>query len=138
VNSSRLKAQLTTDEGNRAKPYPCSEGKLTIGVGRNLDDRGLRPDEIQLMLSNDIAESAVECRKLFRNFDRMSEVRQEVLVNMAFNLGFNRLSGFKKLIAAIHASDWSMAAVQMLDSKWAQQVGKRAQRLAAAMQSGEF
>ena len=138
MNLERLQAQLYTDEGCRSKPYRCSAGKLTIGVGRNLDDRGVRPDEITLMLTNDIAEAVADCRKLFRNFDRLAAVRQEVLANMMFNLGFTRLCAFKKLNAAIHASDWDEAADQMEQSRWAVQVGERAQRLVAAMREGGF
>lgn len=138
MDYSRLYKQLDLDEGRRKKPYRCTAGKLTIGVGRNLDDRGLRDDEIDLMLANDVRESIGDCRALFRSFDQLSAPRQEVLVNMMFNLGVTRLSGFKKLIAAVAAGNWVEAERQMLDSKWADQVGARADRLATAMRKGAW
>ncbi|MDT4879646.1 hypothetical protein FQZ97_1153420 [compost metagenome] len=107
-------------------------------MGRNLQDRGLRDDEIDLMLANDVREAIVDARKLFPTFDELDDVRQEVLVNMTFNLGAVRLSGFKKFRAAVRAANWALAAREMLDSKWATQVGARAQRLAHAMQFGRF
>lgn len=136
MNLERLYARLTLDEGKRQKPYRCSEGKLTIGVGRNLDDRGLTDSEIALLLENDVALAAADCRRLFYQFDDLDDVRQEVLVNMAFNLGYERLSGFKKLRAAVRARNWPAASREMLDSKWARQVGPRADRLAQAMRTG--
>lgn len=138
MNLQRLYARLTLDEGREKKPYRCSAGKLSIGVGRNLEDRGLREDEIDLLLANDVREAVGECRRLFRGFDQLNEVRQEVLVNMMFNLGYTRLAGFKKMIAALAMNDWTEAANQMLESKWADQVGSRADRLAAAMRKGAW
>ncbi len=138
MNLDRLKARLSLDEGRRKKPYQCSAGKLTIGVGRNLEDRGLLDDEIDLLLSNDIRDSIGDCHRLVRSFDQLSDVRQEVLVNMMFNLGYARLAGFKKFLGALSRSDWTEAANQMLDSKWADQVGNRADRLAKAMRTGAF
>ena len=138
MNLDRLKARLSLDEGRRKQPYRCSAGKLTVGVGRNLDDRGLREDEIDLLLANDIRDSIGECRRLVRSFDQISDVRQEVLVNMMFNLGYARMSGFKKFLEAVSRSDWTEASNQMLDSKWADQVGDRADRLAKAMRTGAF
>jgi lysozyme len=138
MNLTRLYAQLENDEGRRKKPYRCTAGKLSIGVGRNLEDRGLRDDEIDLMLKNDVAESIGECRRLFRMFDSLSAVRQEVLVNMMLNLGYSRLAGFKKMHAALEDGNWGEASRQMLDSKWASDVGRRADRLAEAMRTGAF
>lgn len=137
MNLERLYARLTLDEAKRHKPYRCSAGKLTIGVGRNLDDRGLTDSEIQLLLENDVVLATADARRLFYQFDDLDEVRQEVLVNMAFNLGYARLAGFKKLRAMIRARNFPGAAREMLDSKWAREdVGPRAERLAQAMRTG--
>lgn len=138
MNLQRLYSRLELDEGRKKRPYRCTAGKLSIGVGRNLEDRGLRDDEIDLLLKNDVSEAIGECRRLFRNFDQLSEVRQEVLVNMMFNLGYDRLAGFRKMRDAIHAGDWKEAGRQMLDSKWADQVGPRAIRLEKAMRTGSW
>jgi len=127
---------LPTDEGVKAHPYRDTVGILTIGVGRNLEDVGLRQDEIALMLKNDIAVADHEVRSLVLGFDGLTEPRKAVLVNMCFNMGKGRLSGFVKFLAAIAAQDWNEAASQMLQSKWATQVGGRAIRLAKMMREG--
>lgn len=138
MDKNRLMARLSIDEGRRNKLYKDSANppKLTIGVGRNIEDRGLRDDEIDLMLSNDINEAVVIARSLCTTFDKLGDVRQEVLVNMAFNMGSPRLSGFKMMLAAVAASDYQEAANQMENSAWYRQVGARAERLATAMRTG--
>ncbi len=138
MNKARLAKQLEIDEGKRAKMYLDTVGKWTAGVGRNLSDRAFSEDEIQLMLSNDIDLALKDARSLVPGFDRLDDVRQEVIANMALNLGYTRLAGFKKFLAAVNASEFAEASVEMLDSKWAQQVGARAQRLSKAMRTGSW
>lgn len=128
--------QIEADEGRRNKPYKDSLGILTIGVGRNLEDRGLRDSEIDLMLANDVAEAEQTARKLFPSFDRLTDARKAVLCNMAFQLGETRLAGFKGVREAVEAQAWPQAAAAMLDSRWATQTPKRAARLAEAMRIG--
>ena len=127
--------QLPIDEGKRSLPYKDTVGILTIGVGRNLE-KGLSDDEIALLLKNDIAEADKAARAVFPAFDSLSEPRKAVLVNMAFNLGQARLAGFRNTLAAIAAGNYDKAADGMLASKWAVQVGQRAQRLAKVMRDG--
>jgi len=129
-------SQLPVDEGVRTKPYRDTVGKLTIGVGRNLDDRGLLPDEIDLLLRNDIAQADKDARSLVPSFDSLSERRKAVLVNMAFNLGRTRLSGFVNFLGAIADKEWREAESAMMNSKWAIQVGQRAIRLSTMMREG--
>lgn len=136
MNLARVYARLSIDEDRRKRIYTDTVGKISGGVGRNLTDRGFRDDEIDLMLANDVREAVGECRRLFRNFDSITEVRQEVLVNMMFNMGYGRLAGFKKMVAAVLAGNWPQASREMLDSKWADQVGDRAERLSSAMTKG--
>lgn len=134
-----VRAQLRIDEGCVEHAYTDSEGYLTIGVGRLIDARRggkLRPDEISLMLENDITEAEADAKVLFPSFPGLSENRQAVLVNMAFNLGQKRLAEFKRFRDAIEAGAWEQAAAEMLDSRWAEQVGSRAQRLAKQMREG--
>lgn len=138
MNRARLANQLEIDEGKRSKIYLDTVGKWTAGVGRNISDRAFSEDEIQLMLSNDINLAAKDARQLVPGFDNLDEVRQEVLVNMSFNLGYARLGAFKKFLAAVNASEFAEASLEMLDSKWAAQVGARAQRLSKAMRTGSF
>jgi lysozyme len=130
------KAQLRVDEGVRTKPYRDTVGKLTIGVGRNLDDVGLSMEEIDLLLENDITTADRTARSLFPTFDKLSEARKAVLVNLAFNLGQQRLAAFKKLRKAIQDEDWTEAAREMGNSLWASQVGARATRLIKQMEIG--
>lgn len=128
--------QIEADEGRRNKPYKDSLGILTIGVGRNLEDRGLRDSEIDLMLTNDIAEAVEVAKRLFKSFERLSDTRKAVLVNMAFQMGETRLAGFKGVREAVEAQAWAQAAAAMLDSRWATQTPKRAARLAEQMRQG--
>lgn len=132
---TRIERQLIQHEGWRNFPYEDTVGKVSIGVGRNLDDRGLREDEILLMLRNDIAESQDELRT--QAWTRgLDQVRTGILIDMCFNLGLPRLLKFQKMIDAIVARNFDEAADEMLDSKWARQVGPRAQALARAMRTG--
>lgn len=138
MNLQRLMSQLAIDEGNRSKPYVDTVGKTTIGVGRNLTDRGVSSDEIELMLSNDIVIATSCARSLVPGFDHLDDVRQEVLTNMALNLGYTRLAGFRMFLAFVNSSEFGDAAHEMLQSKWATQVGARATRLSNAMRDGVF
>lgn len=138
MNRTRLSKQLEVDEGRRRRLYKDTVGKLTIGVGRNIEDRGLRDDEIDLMLSNDIDEAIGIARALVVNFDQLDDVRQEVVTNMALNLGMTRLGGFKQFIGALLRFDFQRATTEMMDSKWYEQVGDRGKRLAYAMREGKF
>ena len=138
MNRARISKQLEIDEGRRRRIYKDSVGKWSGGVGRNLEDRGLRDDEIDLMLSNDIDEAVDIARSVVPVFDKLDDVRQEVLVNMSFNMGAPRLSGFKQFIAALMRFDFQRATAEMMDSKWYEQVGDRGKRLAYAMREGRF
>lgn len=130
------KAQLKIDEGVRNKPYRDTTGKLTIGIGRNLDDVGLSEDEINVIFENDIVRAEDIATALVPSFDGLTEDRKAVVVNMAFNLGKEGLSKFRKMLAAIEDDRYDDAAKEMLDSKWAVQVGSRALRLAQKMRTG--
>lgn len=128
--------QLRRDEGVRAKPYKDTVGKLTIGVGRNLDDVGLSSEEIEFLLANDMDRAATDARRLVPKFDALSETRKAVLLNMVFNLGAARLAGFRKFLQAVDEFRFDDAAREMLNSTWAQQVSSRAVRLARQMSEG--
>lgn len=136
--TDKLTEMLVEHEGLRLKPYRCTAGKLTIGVGRNLDDRGITPDEALYLLRNDIEISRKELSASFPWFDGLDSVRQSVLIDMCVNLGLARLKGFRNTLALIGVGKYEAAAVEMLDSKWAQQVGRRAQRLSGMMATGRW
>ena len=130
-----LKDQLLRHEGYRQFPYRCSAGKLTIAIGRNIEERGLSKDEAMYLLDNDIQICKQELGLVFPVYYRLSLERRNVLINMCFNIGIKRLGQFKKMWAAVGVGDFDEAAKQMLDSKWAGQVGKRAIELAGIMKN---
>ena len=90
-----------------------------------------------MLLKGDLEGALNSARFIFPTFDKLSDVRQEVLVNMTFNMGRNRMVGFRKMRLALIEGDHAEASVQMLDSKWASQVGARARELALRMKTGE-
>jgi lysozyme len=108
----------------------------TIGVGRNLVSVGLSDDEIEILFANDLQTAHRAAARVCKPFPFISDERQEVLVNMAFNLGEASLSAFKNMLDAIAKADWQRAAAEMRNSKWARQVGSRAERLAKQMETG--
>jgi lysozyme len=137
MDKQRLFKQLRLHEGVEKFPYKCTAGYLTIGVGRNIEERGLLDDEIDFLLDNDIEVVMNEVSVTFDWFFDLSEVRQRVVADMIFNLGLPRFKQFNNMIAALEAGDWAEAANQMMDSKWAKQVGKRAERLRDMMETDE-
>jgi lysozyme len=133
-----IKEQLVRHEGLRLKPYRCTAGKLTIGIGRNLDDCGVSQSEAYIMLINDIMNCEKQLQaKIPDIYNGLDEVRKSVLLNMCFNLGISGLLGFKNTLAFVKAGDWERAANNMLVSKWAKQVGRRAIELSELMRKGE-
>jgi len=145
-------------EGIVLEPYRDSLGISTIGIGRNLEDRGitdgeldyigktmeevlekgLTEEEAYYLCMNDIAivEKELLDRKPIVN--QLNDVRQMVLVDMAFNMGVPRLMKFKNMWAAIETEDYALACEEMIDSRWANQVGNRAMKLSLAMKNGEW
>lgn len=137
IDREAMVRQLRLHEGERLKPYRCTAGKLTIGVGRNLEDRGISREESAMLLANDIANEERELVRALPWVAKLDEVRQRVLLDMSFNLGIVGLLGFKNTLATIQEGNYQRAAAMMLDSKWAGQVGARAERLARMMATGK-
>lgn len=137
-----LRAQLERDEGLRLTPYVDTVGKVTIGIGRNLDDTGISPLEARFLLENDIDRAVRDLAAAFPWFATLDPVRQAVLVNMCVNMGIGNetrgLRSFRHTLAAIARGDYDDAAQRMLASKWRRQVGKRAERLAQQMATGQW
>jgi lysozyme len=136
MDVEKLLKELTRDEGIRLKPYRCTAGKLTIGIGRNLDDKGITQAEAEFLARNDIAAVIAELDRRIPWWKGLDDVRQRVLVNMGFNLGVDGLMAFKNTLAAVQAGRYLDAAQGMMASKWAKQVGHRAERLALMMRDG--
>lgn len=133
---NEFRKDLIASEGYRTKPYTDAVGKLTVGVGFNLTDRGLPKDIIEELLRRDMETALVDCRQLLTSFDSLSHSRQRALGEMAFNLGRARLAGFRDMLGAIEHADFDRAAREALSSTWASQVGPRAQRIARALREG--
>ncbi|MBC8176727.1 MAG: glycoside hydrolase family protein [Desulfobacteraceae bacterium] len=128
-----IEKQLIDHEGLEKMVYRCPAGKLTVGVGRNLEDKGITEEEALFLLRNDIAECEDDLRSIFTEYDTLDESRKRVLIDMRFNLGPSRFRQFKKLIAAVKEKDFSRAADEMKDSNWYRKVGKRAETLLEMM-----
>ena len=133
--------QLKKHEGFSGTVYQCTAGANTIGYGRNLDAKPLTEEEAEQLLINDVfdVELALQKKLEFLQFEpRISAARHAVLVNMAFNIGITGLLKFKKTLEAIKERDYETASIEMLDSKWAKQVGSRATELAEQMKTGKW
>lgn len=137
IMKDKLENMLIRHEGLKLKPYRCTAGKLTIGVGRNIEDNGITEAEARMMLRYDIEVSRSPLLK-YKWFTQLNTPRQDAIINMVFNLGLPRFLKFKKTIAFLQAEDWENAAVEMMNSTWAKQVGNRAVELAAIILTGKY
>jgi len=140
MDKKQLTKELRRDEGVVPFAYQDHLGYWTIGVGRLIDKKkggGLSDAEIDFLLSNDIDRFEKQIIDALPWYGRLDDVRQRVLVNMAFNMGIAGLLGFKNTLAMVERGDYSGAAKGMLASKWAGQVGERAKRLATMMETGK-
>jgi len=132
-----LTDQLKRHEGFRSRPYKCPGGAITIGFGRNLDARGISKVEAEQLLENDIQSCLNDLHKAFPDLmSSLSPNRQMVLINMCFNLGIDGLLTFRNTLKHIRLGDFQQASIEMLKSKWATQVGKRATELSEMMRIG--
>ena len=136
---SIVEKDLRRDEGVRSKPYRDTEGFLTIGVGHNLDVEGLCPEAIDAQLRYDIRTKAIEPLERYLPWYReCPDPVKRVLINLMFNMGPKTLLGFHNTLAFIKKGDYSRAASHLLQSKYARQVGDRAERLAALLREAEL
>ena len=158
-NKQDLLNELIKHEGLKLTVYQDTLGIDTIGIGRNLQDRGISKKELDeldiptiehiyeygiteadamVLAENDVQIVEEELVRAHPCVDRLDSVRQLVLVDMAFNMGVPRLCKFKKMWAAVHENKFDIAAKEMLDSRWAIQVKSRSTKLAHAMHTGEM
>ena len=138
---SKLTEMLRRHEGVETHAYKCTSGKITVGVGRNIDPAGglgLSQDEIDYLLENDIARCASELGREFPWFSGLDDVRRDAMIDICFNIGITRLKGFTMALGAMARDDYDTAATEFLRSKWADQVGNRAKELAALIRTGEY
>ena len=128
-------------QGGKHVPYQDHLGYWTLGYGRLIDSKlsgGISEGEAMFMLRNDISNVYGELTHAYPWIDDLDAARRDVLINMCFNMGLTRLAKFKKTLAAVRAGEYEVAASEMLDSLWADQVGKRANELAEQMVRGEY
>ncbi|MFA6125082.1 MAG: glycoside hydrolase family protein [Sphingomonas sp.] len=152
--------EIARDEGDRLRVYRCTEGKLSVGKGRNLDDVGISQEETRALgitvasiikngitqaqsdalFANDIARSEADLDRRLPWWRTLDPVRQRVLLNMCFNMGIgdgvSGLTGFRNTLELVRTGRYEAAAAAMAQSKWHRQVGARALRLEAMMKTG--
>ena len=139
MDINKLREQLKIDEGVKYEVYDDHLGYKTFGIGhlvKSTDEEYGVPvgtpvseERVNSVFDKDVITYIDESKKVFGNLEEMPGEVQQVIVNMCFNMGAPRLSQFKKFIRAIHDEEWETASIEMLDSKWANQVGERANRL---------
>lgn len=135
VMHGKLRDWLIECEGLKLELYTDSVGKKSIGVGRNLDDRGISRKEALFLLEEDVAICLKEL-EVHPWYTRQPQGVREALINMCFNLGMPRLLTFKKMIAALDGGNLHQASLEALDSLWAKQVGQRAKDISARIRDG--
>jgi len=119
MNFEQLRQELIAEEGREKKAYRCTAGKLTAGIGRNIEEVEFTDDEIELMFSTDYQRVRADLPSIFPNFHKWPQELQHIVFNMRFQLGPKRFRGFKKLIAAAQKLDLAAMEKEMADSVWA-------------------
>ena len=137
MHLQKAKEMLKRHEGLRLYVYECTAGKKTIGYGRNLEDRGITETEAEAMLDSDIEYTEERLVLSFDFYKHLDDVRKAVLIDLAFNIGMAGLKGFKKMLKALEEGDYSEAAIQLLDSRYATQVPNRAMELARLLDGAQ-
>lgn len=119
------------------KPYTDTVGKLTIGIGHNLTDKGISSGVVEELFHDDVADAMTVLATIWPEWSQLDDVRQNVMVDLAFNLG-SRLASFHNFLAAMMRHDWSSAASALQDSLWFKQVGSRGVRLTQMIRTGQW
>lgn len=130
MNMARLRETITRHEGSRLDMYQDTLGIWTIGVGHNIQEKGISPKVMEIMLQEDLEEAISELKRSVSFFSRMPEQVQEALVNLSFNMGIPRLMQFRNTLAYLRDGEFGSAADELLDSRYAEQVGHRALEVA--------
>ncbi len=139
---------IEQNEGFKSKVYKCPAGKLTIGYGRNLEDNGISKQEALVLLESDIMNIKLELEDKLSFFYALDDIRQNVLIEMAYNMGVPNLLKFKKTLESIEKHDFLSASKEMLNSKWHKDFIKynhnedsedlRSRKLSKIMEIGEY
>ncbi len=118
MDLQKLKISVSKHEDLKLKAYHCPKGRITIGYGRNLEDRGITPLEAQSMLERDLLDIKLELEDSIKFFHKLDHIRQNVLIEMAYNMGVSNLLEFKNTLKFVEKGDFINASVEMLDSQW--------------------
>ena len=135
---NQLIDQLIRHESMELKPYRCTSNKLTIGIGRNLEDVGISEEEAKNLLMNDLKRVDTQLEKMMPWSQELDTVRYEGLMNFVFNVGIGTALKFVNAMAAIKEKDFDTGATELLNSRWAEQVGQRAIEVAEQIRTGEY
>lgn len=153
VDTNEMIQRFVLHEGCVLQPYKCPAGCWTIGVGRNIEANPLTEEEKRVcgdymhgitknaayyLLRNDIERVKKECQKNIPFFNKLDKERRWALMDMCFQLGCNGLLKFKRMLGSIGVGNYELASEQCLQSKYAKQTGKRAQRVAKTIRTGRF
>lgn len=136
MQKQNIKDWIKKCEALRLLPYLDKVGKLTIGYGRNLDDVGISKQEADFMFDNDFSQ-VEKTLSTYDWYNIQPDGVKAALINMCFNVGITRLKEFKKMIAALKNKNYTAAAQEALNSKWAIQVGQRAKDVALMLREGK-
>ena len=120
-----IKELVKKHEGTELFLYKDAVGITTIGTGHNIQQRGLSRKACDFILDEDILYATEELEDIFTHWDAFPDVVQMVLIDMMFNLGYNRFITFKNMIRAVKVGNYKLAAKEAKDSKWCKQVGSR-------------
>lgn len=145
-----LKELLIKHEGKRYKPYKCSKGHWTIGIGHNIDTSPLPRDikayltqygkitdaMVDILYEQDVNQAIEDCLRLYKGFENFSKPRKKALISFLFNLGFSKARRFIKTNKAINEGRWEDAGDEMKDSLWYYQVGDRADEIIEMVMKG--
>ena len=135
---NKLIEQLKIHEGVKLKPYKCTAGKLTIGIGRNLEDVGISMEEAEYFLQNDIAEARSQLLHAFPWMGEFNDARISAMINFTFNVGIGTVKKFENTLSYMQSGEWDKAADEMMDSRWARQVGNRAIEVTEQIRTGKW
>jgi lysozyme len=136
--SNQLINQLKRHEGVKLKPYKCSAGKLTIGVGKNIEDNGITLEEAEYLLQNDIAEARSQLLNSFPWMSTLNDARISAMINFTFNVGIGTVKKFKNALEHLKNREFDEAATEMLNSRWSEQVGARSKEIADQIRTGKW
>jgi len=138
LGETAIEEQIMRHEDFRAKVFMGPEGATLIGYGRNIKDKGLTKAEALMLLRNDIKECEDDLHKIFgKLFFEMDSNRRMALIDMRYTLGPGGFREFERMIGAIKAGNYSLAAKEMKDSRWYRQVGIRGKILYNMMLKGD-